>query len=171
MLASVAGNRNCETDSVSFNFGVRKVEDTVVVDLTIWSSPRLDDVMVSPPLEEEIVTKLDLSSWLLETVGLGAGVTVVSGAPIRMLSRKWSMMASLDFMSPSTSLSNFVLLNELVLVFPNTSALDLFSSVEELIRRLSMVILKLNMLSRKPSITFSLSFKSLIFLSEDCNSL
>ena len=64
MLASVTGNRNCETDSVSFNFGVRKVEDTVVVDLTIWSSPRLDDV--SPSLVEEIVTKLDLSSWWLE---------------------------------------------------------------------------------------------------------
>ena len=58
MLASVTGNRNCEADSVSFNFGVRKVEDTVVVDLTIWTSPRLDDVVVSPSLEEEIVTKL-----------------------------------------------------------------------------------------------------------------
>ena len=33
MLASVTGNRNCETDSVFFNFGVRKVEDMVVVDL------------------------------------------------------------------------------------------------------------------------------------------
>ena len=199
MLASVTGNRNCETDSVFFNFGVRKVEDMVVVDLMFWTSPRLDDVMVTPSLEVDIVTELDLSSWWLEidksavwsddsgaedsvfsgltsfksveSLGLGAGVTVVSGAPIRMLSRKLSMMASLDFMSSSTSLSSSVLLNELVLVFPNTSAFDLYSSVEELFKRLSMVILKLNMLSRKPSITFSLSFKSLIFLSEDWNSL
>ena len=50
----------------------------------------------------------------VETLGPGAGVKVVSGAPIKMLSRKLSMMASLAYMSSSTSLSNFFFLYKIV---------------------------------------------------------
>ena len=113
---------------------------------------------------------IDLESALdeeVETVVAGA----VRGAPTRMLSRKLSIIRSFEFMSSSTSFSNCVLLNDFVPDFPN-SMLGL-SLTEELVSRLSMVILKLNMLSRNPSITFSLSFKSLIFLdflSKGCKS-
>ena len=131
-------------------------------------------------LEESRVILSGLLSFKDEgTLGSEAVVKafsgVVTGAPIRMLSRKLSMMDSFDLISSSTSISNFVLLNELIIVSP-LKALDPFSSDEELVRRLSMVILKLNMLSRKPSITFSLSFKCFIFrdmglFAEDCNLL
>ena len=104
----------------------------------------------------------------VETTGSEAVFTVSSGAaaedaPMRMLSRKLSMMDSLVFISSSTSISNFVLLKEFVIVFLFTAS-DVFLSDDELVRSLSMVILKFKMLSRKPSMTVSFNFKSSIFL-------
>ena len=66
----------------------------------------------------------------VDAMGSEAVVTassgVVTGAPIRMLSRKLSIMDSLDFMSSSTSNRNFVLLNDFIIVSP-LNDLDPFS--------------------------------------------
>ena len=186
------GILSCVTDSVS-SLGVRKVSGPAVEESAVRSALGLENDTELPSVVEEVVTMLiwsnkgleldasvgdsdargiDFSGLMsfkdVETTGSEAVLPVSSGAaaegaPVRMLSRKLSMMNSLVFISSSTSISNFVLLKDFVIVFPFTAS-DLFLSDDELVRSLSMVILKFNMLSRKPSMTVSFNFKSSIFL-------